>query len=66
MENTNQMSPEEIPRLEVFEKAATKKDDHNHPNSIRMYSIRNAKKKKMRTNTALDIISLIIAPGIIR
>ena len=28
-------------RLEVFEKAATKKDDHNHPNSLQ------------RTNTEL-------------
>ena len=32
-------------RLEVFEKAATKKDDHNHPNSLRHgnYRIENMK-----------------------
>ena len=26
--------PNGYPQLEVFEKAATKKDDHNHPNSL--------------------------------
>ena len=26
--------PNGYPKLEVFEKAATKKDDHNHPNSL--------------------------------
>ena len=32
-------------RLKVFEKAATKKDDHNHPNSLRRgnYRIENMK-----------------------
>ena len=32
-------------RLEVFEKAATKKDDHNHPNSLQRgnYRIENIK-----------------------
>ena len=29
-ENTNQKAPDGFSRLEVFEKAATKKDDHNH------------------------------------
>ena len=33
-ENTNQKAPDGFSRLEVFEKAATKKDDHNHPNSL--------------------------------
>ena len=28
-------------RLEVFEKAATKKDDHNHPNSLQRVNYRN-------------------------
>ena len=30
-----------FPRLEVFEKAATKKDDHNHPNSLQRVNYRN-------------------------
>ena len=32
-----------LTRLEVFEKAATKKDDHNHPNSLQRgnYEIEN-------------------------
>ena len=28
-------------RLEVFEKAATKKDDHNHPNSLQRVNYKN-------------------------
>ena len=28
-------------RLEVFEKAATKEDDHNHPNSLPRVNYRN-------------------------
>ena len=28
-------------QLEVFEKAATKKDDHNHPNSLQHVNYRN-------------------------
>ena len=34
-----------LSRLEVFEKAATKKDDHNHPNSLQRgnYSNENMK-----------------------
>ena len=30
-------------RLEVFEKAATKKDNHNHPNSLQDFRIENTK-----------------------
>ena len=42
-ENTNQKAPDGFSRLEVFEKAATKKDNHNHPNSIEDYRIENIK-----------------------
>ena len=38
-ENTNQKAPDGFSRLEVFEKAATKKDDHNHPNSLQRFSV---------------------------
>ena len=34
-----------LSRLEVFEKAATKKDDHNHPNSLQRVDYRNENKK---------------------
>ena len=40
-ENTNQKAPDGFSRLEVFEKAATKKDDHNHPNSLQRVNYRN-------------------------
>ena len=30
--------PNGYPKLEVFEKAATKKDDHNHRNSLQRYT----------------------------
>ena len=40
-ENTNQKAPDGFSRLEVFEKAATKKDDHNHPNSLQRVDYRN-------------------------
>ena len=33
--------PNGYPKLEVFEKAATKKDNHNHPNSLKDYRIEN-------------------------
>ena len=42
-ENTNQKAPAGFSRLEVFEKAATKKDDHNHPNSLQRVNYRNEK-----------------------
>ena len=42
-ENTNQKAPDGFSRLEVFEKAATKKDDHNHPNSLQRVDYRNEK-----------------------
>ena len=32
--------PNGYPKLEVFEKAATKKDDHNHPNSLQRINYR--------------------------
>ena len=32
--------PNGYPPLEVFEKAATKKDDHNHPNSLQRINYR--------------------------
>ena len=32
--------PNGYPKLEVFEKAATKKDDHNHPNSLQRVNYR--------------------------
>ena len=32
--------PNGYPQLEVFEKAATKKDDHNHPNSLQRINYR--------------------------
>ena len=40
-ENTKQKAPDGFSRLEVFEKAATKKDDHNHPNSLQRVNYRN-------------------------
>ena len=40
-ENTNQKATDGFFRLEVFEKAATKKDDHNHPNSSQRVNYRN-------------------------
>ena len=40
-ENTNQRAPDGLSRLEVFEKAATKKHDHNHPNSLQRVNYRN-------------------------
>ena len=40
-ENTNQKAPDGFSRLEVFEEAATKKDDHNHPNSLQRVDYRN-------------------------
>ena len=40
-ENTNQKAPDGFSRLEVFEKAATKKDDHNHPNLLQRVDYRN-------------------------
>ena len=39
-ENTNQKAPDGFSRLKVFEKAATKKDDHNHPNSLQRINYR--------------------------
>jgi hypothetical protein len=40
-ENTNQKAPDVFSRLQVFEKAAAKKDDHNHPNSLQRVNYRN-------------------------
>ena len=40
-ENTNQKAPDGFSRLEVLEKAATKTDDHNHPNSLQRVNYRN-------------------------
>ena len=37
-ENTNQKAPDGFSRPEDFEKAETKKDDHNHPNSLQRVS----------------------------
>merc|ERR1711904_671246 len=34
------MHPNGYPQVEVFEKAATKKDDHNHPNSLQRVNYR--------------------------
>ena len=39
-ENTKQKAPDRFSRLEVFEKAATKKDDHNHPNLLQRVDYR--------------------------
>ena len=39
--------PNGYPQLEVFEKAATKKDDHNHPNSLQRVNYR---KKNLNKN----------------
>ena len=38
--NTTSKHPNGYPPLEVFEKAATKKDDHNHPNSLQRINYR--------------------------
>ena len=35
--------PNGYTKLEVFEKAATKKDDHNHPNLLQRVDYRNEK-----------------------
>ena len=45
-ENTNQKAPDGFFRLEEFEKAATKKDDHNHPNSLQRVNYRKENMKK--------------------
>ena len=46
-------------RLEVLEKAATKKDDHNHPNSLQRVDYRNE-------NGNIDISGNVIKDSMIR
>jgi len=58
-ENTNQKAPDGFSRLEVFEKAATKKDDHNHPNSLQRVDYRNE-------NEHIDISGNVIKDSMIR
>ena len=55
--------PNGYPKLEVFEKAATKKDDHNHPNSLQRVNYR---KENMNTSGNMVKICMIRAHKIIR
>ena len=50
--------PNGYPQLEVFEKAATKKDDHNHPNSLQRVNYR---KENMNTSGNMVNICMIRA-----
>ena len=45
--------PNGYPQLEVFEKAATKKDDHNHPNSLQRVNYR-----KENINTSGNMVNI--------
>ena len=45
--------PNGYPKLEVFEKAATKKDDHNHPNSLQRVNYR-----KENINTSGNMVNI--------